>query len=279
MLSNKVAVLTGAGRGIGAAAARIFGREGARVVVNDLHDEVADAVAADIRAAGGTAMSIGGSVTEEGFGERLFEATMLEFGTPDILVNNAGFTWDGVIHNMSDKQWQAIIDCHATAPFRLIRAAAPYMRDAAKKELMDLQAPADRCIINVSSTSGLHGNAGQANYALAKMGLVGLTKTVAKEWGPFGIRCNAIAFGMIDTRMTQGRSGGDAIEIDGETVEQGMPDDVATAWRSQKMLKLATPLGRLGTVEEAAGGMLMLACPHSTYITGHTLEVTGGMGI
>lgn len=279
MLSSKVAVLTGAGRGIGAATARLFGREGAHVVVNDLDADVAESVAEDIRAAGGSAMSYGGSVTEDGFAERLLGDTTAKFGSPHILVNNAGFTWDGVVHNMTDQQWQAVIDCHATAPFRLIRAAAPYMRDAAKKELTDLQRPTDRCIINVSSTSGLHGNAGQANYAMAKMGLVGLTKTVAKEWGAFGIRCNAVAFGMIDTRMTQGRSGKGSVEVDGEVVEQGMPDDVAAAWRSEKMLKLACPLGRLGGVEEAAGGMLMLASPHATYVTGHTLEVTGGMGI
>ena len=286
MLKGSVAVLTGAGRGIGAASARLFGREGARVVVNDLDPDVAEAVAADIRGAGGQALAIGGSVTEEGFPDHLMESAAAEFGGGvDILVNNAGFTWDGVLHKMSDKQWQAVMDVHATAPFRLIRAAVPYMREPAKAEMMDPtregRRPADRCIINVSSTSGLHGNAGQANYSLAKMGLVGLTKTVAKEWGPLGIRCNAVAFGMIDTRMTQGTTTGEggAVEVDGEVVGQGMPDAAAAMWREGPLLKMATPLGRLGTVEEAAGGMLMLASPFASYVTGHTLEVTGGMGI
>jgi 3-oxoacyl-[acyl-carrier protein] reductase len=285
MLKGATAVLTGSGRGIGACAARLYGREGARVVVNDLHLDVAEAVAAEIRASGGEAMAVGGSVTDDGFPEHLMATAAEAYGGKiDILVNNAGFTWDGVIHKMTDKQWQAVLDCHSTAPFRMIRAAVPYMRDVAKAEMMDptmAGKPADRCIINVSSTSGLHGNAGQANYAMAKAGIIGLTKTVAKEWGPLGIRCNAVAFGMIDTRMTQGATSGEggAVEVDGEAVAQGMPDAAAAMWREGPLMKMATPLGRLGTPEEAAGGILMLASPFASYVTGHTLEVTGGMGI
>ena len=279
MLTGRVAVITGAGRGIGAAAAKIFAREGAKVVVNDLNIEPATEVVDEIKAAGGSALAIAGSVTDEALPDQLMDAAMGEYGKIDVLVNNAGFTWDGMVHKMSDKQWQMIVDCHATAPFRMIRAAAPYMRDVAKQEKQTTGTTEDRCIINVSSTSGLHGNFGQANYAFCKMGVVGLTKTVAKEWGAFGVRCNAVAFGMISTRMTSSFGDGEAIVVDGQKVPQGMPANVADAWDTDELLQQNVPLGRKGLVDEAAGGMLMLASPYASYVTGHTLEVTGGMGI
>ncbi len=273
LLQDQVAIITGSGRGIGAATARLFAQHGARVVVNDIEAEPAEAVVAEIRASGGEAIAVPGDVTAPEFPDRIVQAAVETFGKLNILVNNAGYTWDGVIHKMSDEQWQAILDVHATAPFRLIRAAAPFMRDAAKRELAEGRTPEPRCIINVSSTSGLHGNAGQANYATAKMGIVGLTKTVAKEWGSFGIRCNAIAFGFIETRLTQPKEKGETVEVHGKRVPLGIPEHL------RQMATMLIPLGRPGTPEEAAGGILLLASPFAAYITGHVLEVTGGYGI
>lgn len=273
LLANQVAIITGSGRGIGAAAARIFAREGAKVVVSDLDAAPAEATAEEIRKAGGDCIVVAGSVTDPAFPEKLMKATIEKYGKLNILINNAGFTWDGVIHKMTDEQWDKIIECHATAPFRLIRAAAPYMREAAKEEMAAGNKPEPRCIINISSTSGLHGNAGQANYATAKLGIVGLTKTVAKEWGQFGIRCNAVAFGMIETRLVQAKEEGGSIDVDGKKIALGIPAQM------REMAKMMIPLGRSGEPEEAAGGVLLLATPYASYITGHCLEVTGGAGI
>jgi 3-oxoacyl-[acyl-carrier protein] reductase len=195
------------------------------------------------------------------------------YGKINVLVNNAGYTWDGMSHKMMDEQWEAILAVHITAPFRMIRAAAPYMREPAKAEMKAGGPMEPRCIINVSSTSGLHGNIGQANYASAKMGVVGLTKTIAKEWGAFGIRCNTVAFGLVDTRLTRAKEDGATIEIGGQEVALGIPAQM------RQMGPVGIPLGRAATPEEAAGGILLLASPLAAYITGHTLEVTGGAGI
>jgi 3-oxoacyl-[acyl-carrier protein] reductase len=273
MLENQVAIITGAGRGIGAAAAQLFAAHGAKVVVSDRDAAPTEAVVAAITDAGGAAHGVPGDVTDPEFPERLLAATHDVYGDVHILVNNAGYTWDGMLHKMSDKQWEAMLAVHNTAPFRLVRAAAPYMREAAKQEQAEGTSGSSRCIINVSSTSGLHGNVGQLNYATAKMGVVGFTKTVAKEWGPFGIRCNAVAFGYIETRLTQAKESGEKIAVDGEEIPLGVPGHM------HDMVKMMIPLGRTGTVEEAAGGILLLASPYAGYINGHTLEVTGGMGI
>jgi len=273
LFENQVVIITGAGRGIGASAARQLAAAGAKVVVSDRDAAPTEETVAAILAEGGTAIGVPGDVTDPEFPEKLIEATIAKFGALHILVNNAGYTWDGMLHKMSDKQWDAMLAVHNTAPFRLVRAAAPYMRDAAKQEEAEGRGPEPRCVINVSSTSGLHGNIGQLNYATAKMGLVGFTKTIAKEWGPFNIRCNAVAFGYIETRLTQAKESGEAIEVDGEEIRLGVPGHM------HDLVKMMIPLGRTGTVEEAAGGILLLASPWATYINGHTLEVTGGMGI
>lgn len=273
LLQNQVAIITGAGRGIGAAAARLLAEQGAAVVASDRDaGPLAETVAA-IEAAGGAARAVAGDITDPAFPEALVGAAVEAFGGLHILVNNAGYTWDGMLHKMSDKQWEAMLAVHNTAPFRLVRAAAPFMRDAAKQEEAAGERPAPRCIINVSSTSGLHGNVGQLNYATAKMGLVGFTKTIAKEWGPFNIRCNAVAFGYIETRLTRAKESGETIRVDGEEVRLGVPGHM------HDLVKMLIPMGRTGTVEEAAGGILLLASPWAGYINGHTLEVTGGMGI
>ncbi|MEM7336532.1 MAG: SDR family NAD(P)-dependent oxidoreductase [Chloroflexota bacterium] len=273
MFQNQVAIVTGAGRGIGAAAAKLFAQNGAKVIVNDLNQEPADEVVAEVKMAGGEATAVAGDVTDPKFPEHLMQTTIDTYGKINILVNNAGFTWDVMAHKMTDEQWQKIIDVHATAPFRMIRAVAPYMRDPAKEEKRAGGAMEPRCIINVSSTSGLHGNVGQANYATGKMGIVGLTKTIAKEWGFLGIRCNTVAFGFIDTRLTQSKDKGASIEIDGQKVALGIPDNL------RSMAPMTIPLQRPATPEEAAGGIIMLASPFAAYVTGHTLEVTGGAGI
>lgn len=278
MLAHKVAVVTGAGRGIGLSIAKLLAAQGANVVVNDLDATVAAQAVEQVRACGAEAIAVPGSVADDSFGERIAEETQKAFGRADILVNNAGFLWDGMLHNMGDDQWQKVLDVHATAPFRLIRAFTPLLRDAGKAETLNGEAVQDRCVVNISSTSGLHGNLGQANYAMAKAGVLGLTKTVAKEWGPFGVRCNAVAFGMVDTRMTRSADAENAT-TDDLLPPQGLPPDVAAAWSSPKMLKLAVPLARKGTPEEAAGAVLMLASPYASYVTGTTLECTGGMGI
>lgn len=273
LLNNQTAIITGAGRGIGAAAAHLFAAQGANVVVSDRDADPTEQVVAAIQEAGGNAIGIPGDVTDPAFPDRLLAEAHDAFGTLNILVNNAGYTWDGMLHKMSDKQWEAMLAVHNTAPFRLVRAAAPYMRDAARQEQTEGKPVAPRSIINVSSTSGLHGNIGQANYATAKMGIVGLTKTIAREWGPFGIRCNAVAFGYIETRLTQAKESGESIAVDGEEIPLGVPSHL------HDMVKMMIPLGRTGTVEEAAGGILLMASPYAGFINGHTLEVTGGMGI
>lgn len=274
MLDNQVAIITGAARGIGAAAAKLFAQEGARVVVNDLDAVTLATVVDEIKANGGMALAVPGSVTDAAFPDQLMKATIDAFGKINILVNNAGYTWDAMLHKMTDEQWQAILDVHATAPFRMIRAVAPYMRDLAKAEIQEAGAPREpRCIVNISSTSGLHGNIGQANYAMGKLGIVGLTKTVAKEWGPFGIRCNAVAFGFVDTRLTQSKTQGASIQIGEQAVALGIPEAV------RETAATRSPLGRPATPAEAANGILLMASPLASYITGHTLEVTGGAGI
>jgi 3-oxoacyl-[acyl-carrier protein] reductase len=273
MFENQVVVITGAGRGIGAAAANMFAAAGAQVVVNDLDPGPAHSIVAKIKQAGGEAIPVPGDVTAPEFPEELLRTAVDTFGKINVLVNNAGYTWDGMSHKMKDEQWEAILAIHVTAPFRLIRAAAPYMREPAKAEKKAGGPMEPRCIVNVSSTSGLHGNIGQANYATAKMGVVGLTKTIAKEWGAFGIRCNTVAFGFADTRLTRPKEDGASIEVAGQEVALGIPSQM------RQLAPTMIPLGRVATPEEAAGGILLIASPLASFITGHTLEVTGGAGI
>lgn len=251
----------------------MFAAEGAKVVVTDIDAVKSDQVVSEILAQDGIATSFPGDVLDPTFAQKLIDHTIKTFGKINIIVNNAGFTWDGVIHKMTDKQWNTIIDCHTTAPFRIIRAAAPYLREPAKEEILKGLKPEPRVIINISSISGTHGNAGQINYSTAKMGVVGLTKTIAKEWGFLGIRCNAIAFGTILTRLTQPQSNDSIIEVSGEKVLIGIPAQNVTEDR----FKATIPLQRAGTVDEAAGSVLMLCSPMASYITGQCIEVTGGI--
>lgn len=273
LLDGQVCIITGAGRGIGAATARLFAQHGARLVLSDRDAAPVDEVADEVRRAGGDAIAVAGDITDPDFPRHLVDEAMAKYGVLNVLVNNAGYTWDGMMHKMSDKQWDAMMAVHLAAPFRLVRAAAPHLRDAAKNEAAAGGHVEPRAIVNVSSTSGLHGNAGQANYAAAKMGVIGFTKTIAKEWGSFGIRCNAVAFGFIETRLTQDKALNESVEVNGEKIALGIPSHL------RDMSMMVIPLGRAGTPEEAAGGVLFLASPLAGYVTGHTLEVTGGYGI
>jgi 3-oxoacyl-[acyl-carrier protein] reductase len=270
-VDDKVAIVTGSGRGIGRATAQLLALQGARVVVSDLDSSFAEQTVEAIRGSGGKAHALSGDVSAADFPSQLIRTALEIFGGLDILVNNAGFTWDGTLHKMSDEQWQAILDIHLTAPFRIIRAAAPFLRGAAKREIAESGRARARKIINVSSTSATRGNFGQANYAAAKAGIIGLTKALAREWGPFNVQVNCIAFGIIDTRLTAAKETGERIRRGDKEIELGIPEDMRTS-----ALKLI-PMGRAGTPEEAAGAVFFLASPFSDYVSGQVLEVAGGL--
>ena len=270
LLENKVAIITGSGRGIGAAAAHLFAEHGAKVVVSDIDPAPAHETAEAIQAAGGEALALKVDVTRSGDIEEMIGQTVSRFGGIDILVNNAGYTWDGMMHKMNDEQWEAMLAVHLTAPFRIIRAAIPYMREVAKQEKDADGFAQPRKIINVSSTTGTRGNIGQVNYSAGKSGIIGLTRTLAKEWGLFNIQVNAVAFGWIDTRLTQSEKQGDFTEREGQRIKLGMPDKV------REMSIANVPMGRPGTAREAAGALLFFASRLADYVSGQVLEVTGG---
>ncbi len=273
LLEGKVALVTGSGRGIGAAAATLFAEHGASVVVSDLDLVPAEKTATAIRDAGGQALVVVGDVTNPDFPAQLVKSTLETYGGIDVIVNNAGYTWDAVIQNMSEKQWAAMLDIHLTAPFRILQAASSYLRETAKEEMAAHGHATARKIINVSSVSGVYGNAGQVNYSAAKAGIVGLTKSIAKEWGRFNIQANCVCYGFIETRLTAAKEQAEKIVRDGEQVALGVPDQM------RQMAPLLIPLGRPGTPQEAAGPMLFLASPLSNYVSGIVLEVTGGRAL
>ncbi|HEV2723666.1 MAG TPA: SDR family NAD(P)-dependent oxidoreductase [Thermoleophilaceae bacterium] len=266
VLDGKAAIVTGSARGIGRATADLLVEHGARVLINDLDGDVAQEAAAEI---GGETATFAGDLTKEGIPERLIETAVESFGQIDILVNNAGYTWDGPVHKMSDEQFQAMLDIHNVVPFRVLRAAAPHLREPAKKE-RDEGVEVFRKVVNVSSVSGTMGNAGQANYASGKSGVVGLTKTVAKEWGQFKINVNAVAFGFVETRLTAAKENAEAFDKDGQKIELGIPEQL------RQVASMLIPLGRPATPQEAAGGVFFLCSPWSNYVHGQVLNVTGG---
>src|SRR5919112_1654525 len=266
VLDGKAAIVTGSARGIGRATAELLAEQGARVLINDLDADVAEQAASEI--SGDTAV-FGGDLTKEGVPDELVQRAVDEFGQIDIIVNNAGYTRDNVAHKMTDDEFQAMLDIHTVVPFRILRAAAPHLREPAKKEKEEGQ-EVFRKIVNVSSISGTMGNAGQANYSAGKAAVVGLTKTLAKEWGQFKINVNAVAFGWIETRLTAAKVENNTMKIGGRTVQLGIPEQM------RGMASFVIPLGRPGTPQEAAGGVFFLCSPWSNYVHGQTLNITGG---
>jgi 3-oxoacyl-[acyl-carrier protein] reductase len=267
VLDGKSAIVTGSARGIGRATAELLAEQGAQVLINDLDGDVAEQAAAEI--AGETTV-FAGDLTKPGMPDQLVQQAIDAFGKLDIIVNNAGYTLDAPVHKMSDEHFQAMLDIHTVVPFRVIRAAAPHLREPAKKEREEGK-EVFRKIVNISSTSGTFGNAGQANYSAGKAGVVGLTKTIAKEWGQFKVNVNAVAFGFIDTRLTQAKVDENTMQKDGETIQLGIPEQM------RQMASMLIPLGRAATPEEAAGGVFFLCSPWSNYVHGQTLHVTGGL--
>jgi 3-oxoacyl-[acyl-carrier protein] reductase len=266
VLDGKAAIVTGSARGIGRATAELLAEQGARVLINDLDGDVAEQAASEI--SGETAV-FGGDLTNEGVPDQLIQKAVDEFGQIDIIVNNAGYTRDGVAHKMTDDQFQAMLDIHTVVPFRILRAAAPHLRDPAKQEKEEGR-EVFRKVVNISSISGTMGNAGQVNYSAGKAAVVGLTKTLAKEWGQFKINVNAVAFGFVETRLTAAKESGNVMTKDGEEIQLGIPEQM------RQMAAMIIPLGRPASPEEAAGPVFFLCSPWSNYVHGQVLNVTGG---
>ncbi|SDE95093.1 3-oxoacyl-[acyl-carrier protein] reductase [Variovorax sp. CF079] len=269
-LDGKVALITGSGRGIGRSIALKLASEGARIVVNDLDAAPAEETVQAIREAGGQAVACVGSVTAPDFAERFIGTAANEYKGLDIIVNNAGYTWDNVIQKMTDEQWYAMIDCHLTAPFRILRAAQPAIRALAKGEA-EAGRRVVRKVVNISSVAGLFGNAGQANYSTAKAGIVGITQTLAKEWGRMNVTVNCVAYGFIKTRLTTSAAGESTANIDGREIKVGVNPDLLA------MMERSIPLGRGGTPDEAAGAVYLFCIPESDYVSGQTLMCSGGL--
>ena len=270
LLEGKVALITGAGRGIGRSIAIRLAKAGATVVVNDLDDEPAAETIDLIVNAGGRAIACNGDVAAPDFGERIVDAALDGLGGLDIIVNNAGYIWNTTIQRNTDEQWQAMLDVHATAPFRILRAASEHFRSTAKREIAEGKL-VQRKVVNISSVSGVDGSATQVAYSAGKMAVVGMTKTLSKEWGRYGVNVNAVAFGFIETRLTQEFEGQPAeIEVHGRQFKVGFPSDMA------KVKYEGISLGRAGRVEEAAGAVYLLCLPESDFITGQVLICDGG---
>ncbi|MFV0299906.1 MAG: SDR family NAD(P)-dependent oxidoreductase [Paracoccus sp. (in: a-proteobacteria)] len=271
-LTGKTAYITGSGRGIGRAVALKLAAEGANIVLNDLDDEPAAEVAAEIEKLGGKSVSVVGSVTEDGFAERFVQAGLDAFGGIDIIVNNAGYTWDGMAARMTDDQFDAMHEVHVKAPFRILRSAAPHIRGFAEAEAADGR-EVFRKVVNISSIAGLGGNVGQVNYSSAKAAVTGLTRTLAKEWGRMKVNVNCVAFGYIETRLTEGTDEKKEIVVDGNRVGVGIPKKNAAAFGAM------VPLGRAGSAAEAADGVYLMCAPESNYVSGQVLVVGGGLSL
>lgn len=271
-LAGRVALVTGGGRGIGRDVCLKLASEGAAVVVNDLDADTADSVVSEITNAGGRAVVAVGSVTEDGFAENFVKTALDAFGDIHIIVNNAGYTFDSFIHKMSDKQFDAMYEVHAKAPFRILRAVSHHWRDSAKQEASENRSVC-RKVVNISSAVAMGGNPGQVNYGAMKAAVVGMTKTLAKEWGRLNVTVNCVAFGYIETRLTEATTEKKTVVVDGNEVPMGVPK------ASVEGMKMLIPLGRAGTPVEAANGVFLLCSPESDYISGQVLSVAGGLSL
>lgn len=267
-LDGKVALITGAGRGIGQAIALKLASEGARIVVNDLDPEHAENTVSEIRAIGGTAMACSGSVTDPEFAPRFINCATEHFGGLDIIVNNAGYNWDSVIQNMSDEQWTAMLDVHLSGPFRILRAAQPVIRALSREEGTARRV---RKVVNISSMSGLFGHVGHVNYSTAKAGVVGMTMALAKEWGRLGTTVNCVAYGPIRTRLLLGEGEQESATIEGHEVRLGADPALTSA------VAASIPLGYIGDAADAAGAVYLFCIPESDYVSGQTLMCSGGL--
>lgn len=266
-MKGRTALVTGSGRGIGRAIATLLAQAGASVVVNDLDADAAEDTASSIEGS----IAVGGDITAAPVPQSVVKAALDAFGSIDIIVNNAGYTWDGVIQNTSDEQFHAMLDIHLAAPFRVLRAASEFIRSAAKKEIAEGKRVM-RKVVNITSIAGTDGNAGQAGYSSGKAGVIGLTKTMAKEWGRYNVNVNAVGFGLIETRLIQPLTGaGASIDIKGRQIKVGVQPAVL------ENVKAICPLGRLGTPNEAASAVLFFCSHLSDYVTGEVLICGGGL--
>ena len=271
-MDNKVALITGSGRGIGRAVALKLASEGARIVVNDLDEAPANEVVAEIKAAGGEAVACAGSVTADGFADRFVKTALDSFGGIDVIVNSAGYTMDSMIGKMTDEAFDAMYEVHLKAPFQILRAASAFITTSAKQEAEEGK-EVFRKVVNISSIAGTGGNMGQANYSSMKSGVLGLTKTMSKEWGRYKVNVNAVAFGIIETRLTEGTDEKKTVMVEGKEIAVGIPTKVKAGFA--KMI----PMGRAGTPEEAAGAVYLMCCPESNYVSGQTLICGGGLSL
>jgi 3-oxoacyl-[acyl-carrier protein] reductase len=271
-LAPRTALVTGAGRGIGRAIALTLAEYGASVVVNDLDAGPASETATAIAQAGGSAAAIPGDITDPALPQRLVDSAIERFGSLDIIVNNAGYTWDNVIQKMTDEQFQTMLNIHLVAPFRILRAASAWIRETAKRENAEGRRVM-RKVVNITSVAGTDGGAGQAAYSSGKAGVVGLTKTLAKEWGRYNVNVNVVGFGIIETRLVQPITpdGAAAIDVHGRKIPVGAQP------KTLEWARNTCPLGRLGTPEEAAGAVLFFCSPLSDYVTGEVLICGGGL--
>ncbi len=270
-LDGKVALVTGAGRGIGAATAEMLAAEGARVVINDRDAQECEAAAAAVRDGGGEASGFACDVTVPDAGEQLVEAAIERYGSLDIIVNNAGYVWNSAMHNHSDEQWQAMLDMHATAPFRILRAYYPWLKAWVAEEAAAGDVTC-RKVVNISSVSGTDGAPTQFAYSAAKAAVVGMTRTLAKEWGRFNVTVNCVAFGPIETRLTQEyEDEPPTIDVGGRAFKVGL-----SAGQTANM-RATVPLGRVGQPADAAGAVYLFCIPESDFVSGQLLICSGGL--
>jgi 3-oxoacyl-[acyl-carrier protein] reductase len=267
-LSGKTAIVTGGGRGIGKAVVQRLVSAGANALVCDLDQESLQDMKTSVSNSERVAIARG-DLMEPDVPQQVVDAALQAFGSIDIIVNCAGFSWDSVIQKTSDEQFLAMLNIHIMAPFRLLRAASDHLRETAKQEIASGRRVM-RKVVNITSISGTDGNPGQTGYSAGKAGVIGLTKTLAKEWGRYNINVNAVGFGLIQTRMTQPLQPGEKLNMGGKEIPIGVQPAMLDS------AEAACPLGRIGTPEEAAGAVLFFCSPLSDYVTGEVLICGGG---